>query len=170
MYNDVFTKGFQILDGSKYAAQLDVSGVNWGYEGGTNNDYHPTNDVEFMNLALKTLHAQIETDLIVPYFANYEVERSRIWEGVNKDVQEWHDHYYTHPNFFFLLYWSDIQKNGEGSVWFTDICHDVEYEVKPTSGTLIAVNNNGKFLHRVDPSKNTRVLAEFYFDINYDND
>ena len=88
-----------------------------------------------------------------------------IWEGVNKDVQEWHDHYYTHPNFFFLLYWSDIQKNGEGSVWFTDLCHDVEYEVKPTSGTLIAVNNNGKFLHRVDPSKNTRVLAEFYFDI-----
>jgi hypothetical protein len=170
MYNDVFTKGFQILDGSVYTNQFDVTSVNWGYEGGTNNDYHPTNDVEFITAALKTLHAQVETDFVTPYFPNYEVERTRIWEGVNKDVQEWHDHYYTHPNFFFLLYWSDIQKDGEGSVWFTNLSHDIEYEIKPTPGTLIAVNNNGNFLHRVDPSSHVRVLAEFYFDINYDND
>ena len=168
IYNEYFTKGFQIFDGKKYSDQLDVSNIEWEYEGGINNDYHPASDKDFINASLMTIHSQIEADLVAPYF-DYEIERTRIWEGVNLDVQGWHNHYTTHPNFFFLLYWSDTKSVGEGSVWFADIDHTNEWEIWPTPGTLIAVNNSDKFLHKVQKTSHTRILAEFYFDVDYNS-
>jgi len=166
MINDLLTKGFKVLDGKKYSSQLDVSNIEWEYEGGINNDYHPASDKEFISVVLKTIHTQIELDFIAPHFDSYKLERARIWEGVCLDAQQWHHHFYTHPRLFFLLYWSDTKSAGDGSIWFSDASRTKEYRLWPTPGTLIVANNSNKFLHKVEKTNSKRIIAEFYFDLD----
>lgn len=160
---DFFNKGFQIFDGSKYANQIDCSKIEWIYEGGVNNDYHPSNNVEEINSFLLSIHYQIAMDILEGR-VDYTVEKRRLWEGVNKDATVWHNDLKEGPNCFFLLYHSDMMH--DGFVHFRN--RTQEFTVTPKKGLLVAVNCDTKFEHKATPSKQTRIISSYYFNI-YDN-
>jgi len=74
-----YENGFEVFDRKKYISYINVSEIEWEYEGGLNNDYHPKNNKEFIDKCLLTIHYEIQND-IVPQSI---MRKRRIWEGVN---------------------------------------------------------------------------------------
>ena len=162
-FQDFYSKGFQIFDGKKYSDQLDVSQIVWQYEGGVNNDYHPSNNIQEVNHVLLNIHYEISSDILDKNFARYSIEKRRIWQGVNKDATAWHNDLGEGPNCFFLLYHSDMID--DGFVHFRN--SQDTFQVVPKEGLLVAVNCDIKFQHRADVSKNSRVTSSYFFNLEY---
>lgn len=160
---DFHKNGFQIFDGSKYSDQLDISDIIWKYEGGIDNDYHPSNNVDEINSILLNIHFEIASDILDGNVKNYSIEKRRIWEGVNKDATVWHNDLKEGPNCFFLLYHSDMDQ--DGFVYFKN--EFKEFTIIPKKGMLIAVNCDTRFLHRADISKKTRIISSYFFNLNF---
>lgn len=156
---DFYNRGFQIFDGTKYTQYIDVPSISWEYEGGINNDYHPKDNKEFIDMCLLTIHCEILND-IVP---DAVVRKRRIWEGVNLDATDWHNDYREGPNCFFLLYFSNMDHDTGGAVCFRNSTE--EWKIYPKVGTLVAVNCLNNFEHRAEKANCTRVVASFYFDL-----
>lgn len=157
--DEFYVNGFQIFDGKKYTKYIDVSSIQWEYEGGVNNDYHPKDNQDFIDACLLTIHCEILND-IVPAA---EIRKRRIWEGVNLDATKWHNDYREGPNCFFLLYFSDMDPTTNGAVHFRNAFN--EWKIYPKTGTLVAVNCLNNFEHRAEKPNCTRVVASFYFDL-----
>jgi hypothetical protein len=162
-FTDFFKNGFQIFDGSLYSNQIDVTNIDWEYEGGIHNDYHPSNNKEIINSILYSIHYQLATDIVEPNFENYTVDKRRMWEGVNLDATNWHNDLSEGPNCFFLLYHSEMIK--DGFIHFRNKCE--EFTVVPKPGVLIAVNCENGFEHRADKSKQQRVISSYCFNVKH---
>lgn len=157
--DDFYTKGFQIFDGAKYTQYIDTSDIIWEYEGGIDNDFHPANNKELIDSCLLSMHYEILSD-IVP---NATISKRRIWEGVNIESTQWHNDYKEGPNCFFLLYFSDMDDNTNGAVYFRNSME--EYKIYPKKGMMVAVNCLNNFEHKAELPNCQRVVASFYFDI-----
>lgn len=157
--DDFYNNGFQIFDGKKYTRHIDVSEIQWEYEGGLNNDYHPKNNADIIDAGLLAIHCEILDD-IVP---NAVMRKRRIWEGVNLDATRWHNDYNEGPNCFFLLYFSNMDDTTNGAVYFRNKIK--EWKIYPKFGTLVAVNCLNNFEHRAEKSNRERIIASFYFDL-----
>jgi len=157
--DDFYTKGFQIFDGAKYTAYIDVSEIIWEYEGGINNDYHPANNKELIDSCLLSMHYEILNDII----PTATIKKRRIWEGVNIDATQWHNDYVEGPNCFFLLYFSDMNPDTGGAVYFRN--NKEEFKVYPKKGMLVAVNCLNNFEHKAEIPNCKRIVTSFYFDI-----
>ena len=157
--NDFYENGFQVFDGIKYTKDLNIDEIVWEYEGGINNDYHPANNKEYINSYLLTVHYQIFND-IVP---NATIRKRRLWKGVNLDATNWHNDYREGPNCFFLLYYSNMDENTNGAVYFRNKLE--EWKLYPQKGMLVAVNCLNNFEHKAEIPNSKRVVASFYFDL-----
>lgn len=157
--NDFYNNGFQIFDGKKYTQHIDVAKIQWEYEGGIDNDYHPKNNRDLIDAGLLTIHCEILND-IVP---NAVMRKRRIWEGVNLDATSWHNDYGEGPNCFFLLYFSNMDTATNGAVYFRNTVD--EWKIYPKDGMLVAVNCLNNFEHRAEKANCTRIIASFYFDL-----
>lgn len=165
--SEFFTNGFQVFELPDLAAQLDLDRVVWRYEGGVDGDNHPVDSDGFLGTALYSLHQQITLQIIEPSFGDFEIDKRRLWEGVNKNASKWHNDGAEGPNCFFLLYFSDMSAVGEGAIWFK--CQDKEWKIHPKYGTLIAVNCESQFLHRAEQTKHTRILAGFCYNVDFNS-
>lgn len=157
--NDFYENGFEIFNGKKYSFFMDVSQIEWEYEGGINNDYHSKNNREFIEKSLLTIHFSIQND-IVP---NSIIRKRRLWEGVNNDAVNWHNDYGEGPNCFFLLYFSDMNETTGGAVFFRNKFQ--EWKLYPQKGLLVAVNCLNNFEHKAEKANQERIVASFYFDL-----
>ena len=170
MFDDLYTKGFVVLDGTKYTQQIDVDKIEWAWEENARhgdliyNGNHPAKDKEFYRAALLSLHAQIGIDCLDPYY-EYTLGERRIWEGVINDAKSWHNDTVLGPNCFFLLYFNDSAKHNTGSISFTN--REETWKIYPTVGTMVAVNNDNRFLHLVEPADHKRVAAGFFFNLDH---
>ena len=160
-FTDFYTKGFQVFDGTKYSQQIDISNVNWEYEGGVGNDYHPSNNLDFLNFSLCTVHYQIALDIVESNVKEYTIDKRRIWEGVNPNAAEWHNDLREGPNCFFLLYHSNMLS--DGLIHFRT--NGQEWSLVPVNGLLVSVNCDLKFEHRAEPSKKQRVISAYCFNL-----
>ena len=158
---DFYTKGFEVYDGSKYLSWIDTSPIEWEYEGGINNDYHPKNNKEFYNTILWTIHNDISETLLSG--VNHSIDKRRLWLGVNLDATKWHNDLEEGPNCFFLLYFSDMRKYDEGAVWFRN--GEKEWRILPYPGLLVAVNCEKQFEHKAESTKQERIIASFAFNL-----
>lgn len=159
---DFFTQGFQIFDGSQYMHYIDVDSIQWQYEGGINNDYHPANDRDKIDSVLYAIHYQIALDIVEPSVKYYTIEKRRIWEGVNLDATAWHNDLKEGPNCFFLLYHSKMID--DGFVYFRN--RREEWKILPEPGLLVAVNCLSDFEHKADVSSRQRVISSYYFNLS----
>jgi hypothetical protein len=164
LINQMLTKqfyenGFEVFDRKKYISYINVSEIEWEYEGGLNNDYHPKNNKEFIDKCLLTIHYEIQND-IVPQSI---MRKRRIWEGVNQDALNWHNDYREGPNCFFLLYFSDMDESKGGAVYFRNKVR--EWKIYPQKGLLVAVNCLNNFQHKAEKSNCKRIVSSFYFDL-----
>lgn len=162
--DEFYENGFQIFEGIKYSNLIDVENIEWKYEGGINNDYHPSKNIEEINSILYTIHYQIAIDIIEPKIKQYTIEKRRIWEGVNADATSWHNDLKEGPNSFFLLYHSTMIN--DGFIFFRN--GHKEWKILPKIGMLVAVNCDTKFEHKAEISNRKRIVSSYYF--NFQND
>lgn len=162
-FNDFHKKGYQIFDGVKYFNQINIENIDWVYEGGVDNDYHPSKNLDEINSFLLNIHYQIAVDILEGNVKNYTIEKRRIWEGVNKDASIWHNDLKEGPNCFFLLYHSDMID--DGFIHFKN--EDEEFTLVPKKGLLVAVNCDTKFQHKADFSKNKRIISSYFFNLEF---
>lgn len=160
MNTDFYEKGFQIFDGSKYLEYIDIHSIEWEYEGGINNDYHPKNNKDFYETILYHIHMDI-SETFVP--EPHGVNKRRLWRGVNKDATVWHNDLREGPNCFFLLYFSDMRQYNEGAVWFRN--GEKEWRIVPYPGLLVAVNCEKQFEHKAESTNKERIIASFAFNL-----
>jgi hypothetical protein len=140
---------------------IDTSTIEWEYEGGVNNDYHPKCNKDFYDTILWTIH----NDISETYLKDVEhtIDKRRLWLGVNYDATSWHNDLAEGPNCFFLLYFSDMRLYNEGAVWFRN--EENEWRILPYPGLLVAVNCETKFQHRAEQTNKERVIASFAFNL-----
>jgi hypothetical protein len=163
--NSYFTKGFAVFDGIMYHQQIEqiISDTTWEYEGGINNDWHPSNNLALYQAVLYSVHHSIAEGIAERMFDSYTMDRRRIWQGVNPDATGWHNDIGEGPNCFFLLYHNRM--DSDGSVHFRNSTES--WELKPYPGLLVAVNCENNFEHRADTSKQQRVQSSYYFRISH---
>lgn len=169
MTNDFYTKGYQIFDGRHLAKQIPIDDIIWQREDFEDGDNHPANDLEVIDLLLKSIHQQIALEFVSPYYSDYSIDKRRIWEGVNNGATAWHNDLNEGPNCFFLLYFTDLTQLKQGAIHFKTSDTSIEWSHYPTVGMLVAVNCAETMLHRADQTDHKRVIASFCFNINHNS-
>lgn len=163
--HEYFTNGFQVFDGIEYHRQLEplFETTEWEYEGGAENDYHPSTNKELFSAIMYNIHTQIADKFVEPNFLSYSIDKRRIWEGVNRDATQWHNDGAEGPTCFFLLYHSTMKD--DGAIHFRNANQD--WTFYPTPGMMIAVNSDNGFLHRADKSLQQRIISGYCFNVKH---
>lgn len=168
--DDYFRKGFQVFDDAELANSIPLDIISWEYESGPNSDKVPiVKEPLFLEAVLYNIHEQIGIKYVSKY--SYELDRRRLWDGVNSDATQWHnDKKWEDQNnrkvtcdCVFLMYHTTIP---DGAVCFKN--NDGITEILPRAGLLIAVNNE-RFdcLHRGTPSEHARIISTYGFKVKH---
>lgn len=161
--DNFFSKGFQIFDGKKYHDQLFPLLGTTKFENFTGDEYHPSENIELIEILLLQIHLEIASDIVENFFQQYTILHRKTWESVNKKATNWHNDFKDHSNTFFLLYHNQTSEATGGAVYFR--YNGIEEKIYPKPGTLIFFNSENGYEHKAENSTSQRIVSSFYFDI-----
>lgn len=159
IHQDFFNKGHALFEQSNLDKYIDLESIDWIEGKG-----HLTPKVVSTELKaqLTTLHWYLATQIIAPIFSDFCPLKNEIWNGINESAHQWHCDYEEGHNLVFLLYFSDMKS--DGFLW-TKTPNETISKIIPKRGTLVMLNNWPGFMHRVDKTHDTRIVADFRFKI-----